>query len=231
MYSLNPSAARKGDERTGRISEIGAYVGKFTRAEHVISDRKKTTGVEFAFESDDKQQATFTVWTINGKGEQIFGFAQLQAIMTVLQTRTLELTQQMVKKYDRDSGGVIDVSAEVFAALMGKPVGVLFETEDYEKFTNGQPNGQIGTKVVFAGVYDPKTRLTASEILDKKVQPLKLDQHIKTLKHRPLKRVAGGGYSSSSTGHPNAPGNSSGGFEDDDIPFAPAYARAAWSAM
>jgi hypothetical protein len=219
MYSLDQSAARKGDERGGRITEIGPYVGKFTRAEHVISEKKQTRGVEFAFESDDKQMATFTVWTVNGKGEQIFGYAQLQAIMTVLRCRSLELTRRVVKKYDRNSQGMVDVEAEVFLDLMDKPVGVLFETEDYEKFSNGAPSGQVGTKIVFAGVFDPKTKLTASEIWDKKVQPQKYEQHVRTLKHRPLKRLIGGAGGGGNAGHPNAPGNNAGGFDDDDIPF------------
>jgi hypothetical protein len=231
MYNIDQNAARQGDERGGRITDIGRYVGKFTRAEHVISDAKKTTGVEFAFESDDKQSATFTVWTINGKGEQIFGFKQLQAIMTVLKCRSLATTVKVVKKWDRNSQGIVNVEAEVFADLMDKPVGVLFETEDYEKYENGQPSGKVGTKLVFAGVFDPKTNLTASEILDKKVQPQKLEQNIRTLRHRPLKRVAGNGGTPAYSGHPNAPGNDAGGGYDDDIPFGPLHTRAAWSAI
>lgn len=209
MYNFDQTAARKGDERSGRISEIGPYVGRFTRVEPVVSEKKGTKGVEFAFESDDKQGAVFTLWTLNNKGEQLFGYGQLQAVMTVLRCRSIALSPAMVRKYDRNSNGLIDVQAEVFADLMNKPVGVLFETEDYEK-----TNGGVGVKVVFAGVYEAKTKLTASEILDKKVQPQKYEQHVRTLKHRALKNAPRGG----NMGHPNAPGNG-GGFDDDEIPF------------
>jgi hypothetical protein len=226
MYGLNPDAARKGDERSGRILEIGAFEGVFKRAEHVVSQKKGTTGIEFDFETPERQTATFSLWTLNKEGKELFGYGMVQALMTCLRVRQLVPVQAMVKKYDRNSNGQIDVQAEVFRDLMGKNVGVLFETEDYLK-----NDGTLGLKVNCAGFYDAATRLTASEILDKKVQPLKLAQNIKTLKHKAYKRPVGGG----NAGHPNAPGNGyageSGGFADDDIPFAATLARAAWSAI
>lgn len=226
MYTWNGNAAKQGDERAGRILEIGPFIGKFRRAEDVVSSKTKTKGVEFVFESDDKQSAQFTLWTINAEGKELMGFRQLQAVMTILKCRALTTKTAMVKKFDRNSGGVVDVEADVFLDLMDKPVGVLFETEDYHK-----TGGGLGTKVVFAGCFDPVTRLTASEIIDKKVVPAKLESHIKTLRHRPAKAQSNGGNGGGNMGHPNAPGNGGGGFEDDDIPFGPLLSRAAWSAI
>jgi hypothetical protein len=199
----------------------------FKRAEHVKSRQKGTTGIEFDFETPERQSASFSLWTLNKDGKELFGLQLVQALMTCLRVRQLAPTLAMVKKFDRDSGGQIDIEAEVFKELMGKPIGVLFETEDYRR-----NDGGIGTKVNCAGFFDTATRLTASEILDKKVQPLKLAQNIKTLKHKPYKGPVAG-----NAGHPNAPGNGyggdtgGGGFPDDDIPFAAMLARAAWSAI
>jgi hypothetical protein len=82
MYSLNPDAARKGDERSGRIEEIGAFEGRFLRAENVISSKKGTQGIEFAFESNEKQNAQFSLWTLTKDGKEIMGFQFVQALMT-----------------------------------------------------------------------------------------------------------------------------------------------------
>lgn len=213
MYTLNPDAARKADERAGRISEIGKYVGTFLYAENVVSEKKGTRGVEFAFETEGKQGATFALWTLNKDGKELFGLGLVNSIMTCLRVKSITPTKVVIRKYDRFAKGMANVEAEVFKELMGKPIGVLFETEDYRR-----TDGSIGVKIVPAGFFDAMSELTASEILDKKVQPLKLAQAVRGLKHRPLRNQGGG--ASQNMGHPNAPGNDvGGGFEDDDIPF------------
>lgn len=217
MYALNPDAARKGDERSGRIVEIGAYEGVIKRAENVISTKKGTKGIEFDFETPDRMSAQFSLWTLTKDGKEIMGFGFVQALMTCLRVRALMPVRAIVHKYDRVSGGMVDVEAEVFKELMNKSIGVLFETEDYLKNDNS-----IGTKVNCAGFFDTATRLTASEILDKKVQPLKLAANLKTLRHKAYKAPTGGGARSSGGGYGGGmgdPGPGQAGFEDDDIPF------------
>lgn len=217
MYSLNTTAARQADERSGRIAEIGKYIGTFSRAEDITSP-KGTRGIDFAFETADRQTANFTLWTLNKEGKEIFGFKQLQALMTCLKVKNLKPVASVVKKWDRDSGGMQEFDAQVFEDLMSKPVGILFETEEYAKTEGG-----VGVKVVPAAFFEASSELMASEILDKKVAPAQLAKILLTLKHKPLK--------TGSTTASNAPSGGGGGGPDfdDDIPFAPAYARAAWA--
>jgi hypothetical protein len=225
MYSLNTTAARQADERSGRIAEIGKYLGMFTRAEDVTSS-KLTRGIDFAFETQDKQSANFTLWTYNKEGKELYGFKQLQALMACMRVRDMAPKKAIVRKWDRTSEGMVDVEGMVFDALMGKPIGILFETEEYQKFENNVPT-TVGMRVVPAYFFDAQSEMTASEILDKKVQPVQLAKLVQTLRHRPLRKAAGGAPAAGGGGAP-AGGN---GFDDDDIPFAAAFARQAWSAI
>lgn len=222
MYSLNTTAARQADERSGRIAEIGKYVGIFTRAEDIASP-KGTRGIDFAFETHDKQSANFTLWTYNKENKEIYGFKQLQALMACLRVRDMAPKKAVVRKWDRHSQGMVDIDGMIFDALMNKPIGILFETEEYQKFENNVPT-DVGTKVVPAYFFDAQSEMTASEILDKKVQPVQLAKLVQTLRHRPLRRSAAGASAA------DAPAGG-GGFADGDIPFTAAYTRAAWSAL
>ncbi|HDR9048799.1 hypothetical protein QZM42_33570 [Burkholderia vietnamiensis] len=212
MYALDTNAARQADERSGRINEIGKFIGTFSRAEDVTST-KGTRGIDFAFETDDRLSANFSLWTLNAQGESLFGFKQLQAMMACMRVRNIEPVRAVVKKWDRNSSSMVEVEAAVFKELMSKKIGILFETEDYEK-----NDGSIGTKVVPAAFFDPATELMAAEILDRKVQPLQLAKVVQSLRHRPLKKRNGSPQATSRQSQDNA---SSGGFDemDDDIPF------------
>jgi hypothetical protein len=209
MYALDPNAARQADERSGRITDTGKYVGIFTRAEDVTS-AKGTRGIDFTFETPERLSANFTLWTMKAHGEPLFGFKQLQALMACLRIKSITPSHAIVKKWDRETNSVQDFDAEVFKDLMNKQVGILFETEDYLK-----KDGSIGTKVVPAAFFEASSGLMAGEILDKKVEPTQLSKMILALRHRPLKRVAG---QASQPGDP-IPGADSSLDTDGDIPF------------
>jgi hypothetical protein len=209
MYALNPQAARQAEQRSERITEIGKYVGQFTRAEDIESS-KGTRGIDFAFVTEDKQTANFTLWTFNTANKELFGFKQLQALMTCLRVKNIAPSDAVVKKWDRDTQQVQEFDAQVFADLMNKPVGILFETEDYLK-----TDGSIGTKVVPAAFFEASSELMASEILDKKAAAHQLAKMIPNLRHRPLRNAA----AQPAPARASAPAG--GGFDDmdDDIPF------------
>lgn len=206
MYSLNTTAARQAEERSGRINEIGKFIGIFTRAEDVVSS-KDTRGIDFAFETPERQSANFTLWTFNADGKELYGFKQLQSLMTCLRVKEMAPKAAIVRKWDRTAGGMVDVEGMIFEALMNNPIGILFETEEYAK-----TDGGVGTKVVPAYFFDAKSELTASEILDKKVTPAQLAKLVMTLRHRPLRGKAAAAATSAA---PAGAGSS----DDDDIPF------------
>lgn len=211
MYALNAQAARQAEQRSERINEIGKYVGQFTRAEDIQSS-KGTRGIDFAFVTDDKQTANFTLWTFNASEKELFGFKQLQALMTCLRVKNIAPSGAVVKKWDRDTQQVQEFNANVFLDLMDKPVGILFETEDYLK-----NDGSVVTKVVPAAFFEASSELMASEILDKKVNAQQLPKMIQSLRHRPLRNAPAA--QPAATRHASAPAG--GGFDemDDDIPF------------
>jgi hypothetical protein len=210
MYALNPQAARQAEQRSERITEIGKYVGQFTRAEDIESS-KGTRGIDFAFVTADKQTANFTLWTFNSAEKELFGFKQLQALMTCLRVKNIDTTERVVKKWDSESQQVEEFDADVFLDLMDKPIGILFETEDYQK-----RDGSIGTKVVPAAFFEASSELMASEILDKKAAAHQLAKMIPNLRHRPLRNAPAAPTPATRQAAP-----AGGGFDDmdDDIPF------------
>lgn len=209
MYQLDTKAAQKADQTGNRITEIGKYVGTFTQVEDITAGTG-TKGLALRFDSNG-QGANLSLYTKKADGETIMGFQVLMAIMTCLQLRSIEPKDGTVKYWDRQTNSEETRAAKVFPDLCAKPIGLLLETEGY--FKN---DGSTGTKMVIAGVFQAKTELTATEILERKTTPAMLEKMVARLHHRPAKaarRTATPGAASS--------GHASGGFDDmdDDIPF------------
>ena len=139
------------------------------------------------------------------------------AIMTCLQLRGIKPAPGKVTRYDFEAKKEVVEDGTVFPDLH-KPIGVLLETEDYEK-----KDGSIGTRMVLKNVFQPGTELTASEILDKKTQPELLAKMVEGLRHRPLKGARqpaprqDDGFGGPPAGHPAPSGFDE--MDDGSIPF------------
>lgn len=183
MYALDTTAAKKADQTGSRINELGKYVGQFKQAEDITASTG-TKGISLRFEANG-QTADLSIYTQRANGEQIMGYQALMAIMTCLQLRNIAPKAGMVKHWDNDARQEVEKQAQVFPELCGKDIGLLLETEDYIK-----KDGGVGTRMVIAGIFQAKTELTASEILDRKTTPEHLAKMVARLRHRPAKGAA-----------------------------------------
>lgn len=210
-YQLDQNAARKADTRSNFISEIGAYTGRFTRAQEIAASTG-TKGVAFTFMSDVGQKADLTLYTVKTDGTELLGLQTLMAIMTCLSLRGIESKPGKVTRFDFQLGRDVTVDATIYPELLNKPIGLLLETREYEK-----SDGGVGMSMEIAGVFQPERRFMASEILDRATKPEKLEKAIAGLRHRPLKtqRRRAPAAAAQSSAVP------AGSFDDmdDDIPF------------
>lgn len=217
MYALDTQAARQADTAGATIKEIGKYIGEFTQAQDIVT-KKGGRGVSFIFKANTGQKANLAIYTTGANGDRYQGYDTLMAIMTCMQLRGIKPAPGKVTRYDYDTKKEVIEDGTVFPDLH-KPIGVLLETEDYEK-----QDSSVGTRMVLKNVFQPGTELTASEILDKKTQPVALAKMVEGLRHRPLKgaRPATPSRTDDGAGGPPAGHPASSGFDgmgDDDIPF------------
>lgn len=216
MYTLDVQAARHADTAGATIKEIGKYVGEFIQAKDVVT-KKGGRGIEFIFKSQGGQKANLAIYTTGANGDRYQGYDALMAIMTCLQLRGIKTAPGKVTRYDFEAKKEVIEDGTVFPDLH-KPIGVLLETEDYEK-----KDGSIGTRMVLKNVFQPSTELTASEILDKKTQPELLAKMVEGLRHRPLKGARqpaprqDDGFGGPPAGHPASSGFDE--MDDGSIPF------------
>ncbi len=212
-YTLDTNEARKADTTGGMITEIGKYVGAITQAVEVVAGTG-TKGIALTFQSNGAQKARLSLYTLKTDGTKLMGYQALMAIMTCLKLRTIAEKKGTALQWDSEAKAEVPVDAVIFPDLCNKPIGVLLETEDYPK-----NDGGIGTRMVLKGVFQADTELTASEILDKKTQPLQLERMVESLRHRPSKAAK------AAPARQHAPSGGAGsGFDDmdDDIPFVTA---------
>ncbi len=216
MYTLDVQAARHADTAGATIKEIGKYVGEFIQAKDVVT-KKGGRGIEFIFKSQGGQKANLAIYTTGANGDRYQGYDALMAIMTCLQLRGIKPAPGKVTRYDFEAKKEVVEDGTVFPDLH-KPIGVLLETEDYEK-----KDGSIGTRMVLKNVFQPGTELTASEILGKKTQPELLAKMVEGLRHRPLKGARqpaprqDDGFGGPPAGHPASSGFDE--MDDGSIPF------------
>lgn len=217
-YTLDTKEARKADSTGDQIKDIGKYVGEFTQVIGTVA-KKGTQGVIFSFKSESGEKANLPIYTVKADGEKIMGYQILMAIMTCMQLRDLKSKEGTAKKYDYDLKQEVEFDAVRYPDLERKKIGLLLETEEYEKYDKaGSKTGEIGKKIVLAGVFQADTELTASEILDKKTEPKQLEKMVARLHHRALKPQTGTNQQRPASAPRSAGGSGFDGM-DDDIPF------------
>jgi hypothetical protein len=214
MYALDTQAARHADTAGATIKEIGKYVGEIIQAQD-IKTKKGGRGISLIFKSTGGQKANLAIYTTSATGERYQGYDALMAIMTCMQLRSINPQPGKVTRYDYEVKKEVVEDGTLFPDLH-KPIGVLLETEDYDK-----QDGSVGTRMVLKNVFQASTELTASEILDKKTQPAMLPKMVEGLRHRPLKGARPAQRADNSAGGRPAGHPASSRFEDmdDDIPF------------
>lgn len=210
MYTLDTKLATKADTIGAYISETGKYTGTFVRAEKLVSANKGTDGIGFTFRADDGRECRFDVWTRKGNGEALTGLNQINAMMACLSLRTINVSQQNVKKWD--NGQEVVMAAPCFVDLMNKPIGLLLRAEEYEKMADGQKTGDTGWRMGLFAIFQAGTELMASEIMARKTAPEQLAKVVVQLVDKPLKKQGGGARQQHSSASSNQ-------FVDDDIPF------------
>lgn len=211
MYKLDPAAAAKADTIGAYINDTGKYVGKFTRAEKLVSATKKTDGIGFTFKADDGRETRFDIWTYNADGKPLSGLNQVNAIMACLQVRELTVISHPVRRWENNQEVTVD--GEVFPELQNKPIGLLLRSEEYEKMSNGVATGQVGKRMGLFAIFQAATELMASEILSRKTKPEQLGKVIGLLADKPLRNRPAAGASGADNGRPMS-------MDDlDDIPF------------
>ncbi|BBE09437.1 Putative uncharacterized protein [Mycoavidus cysteinexigens] len=183
MYQLNIEAARLAEQRSSRITAPGVYEGQFMQAVEVTSPHK-TQGIELVFETENKARAYFTLWTLDKDGKELYGYRYLNALMVCLGLKNLESEPGAIRRWDEEESGMVNKTALVFKALLDKEIGVLLDTEEYEK-----RDGGIGVKAVPVGFFCASTHRMASEIVDQKREAEHLKELSKMLKHRPLRKT------------------------------------------
>ncbi|MEX2964703.1 hypothetical protein [Microbulbifer sp. TYP-18] len=212
-YQLNANDAREGSGGGNhRIHESGAYIGVLTKAKHIVATTG-AVGVECEFESKAGEQARFTLYTHNKSGEVIYGCKQLQALMAVLKLRDIRPQLATIEEYDFDTRQVAKVQAEIFPDLMNRPVGIVFQIEEY---LNG--SGEVKQRPNFYAPYNAETSQLAIELLDQEPAK-KLEKILQNLQDKKLPAQTRPPATSIGSGNIKAPGAHKIPDFDDDIPF------------
>lgn len=174
-YSLDANKAKASEVAAStRITETGAYKGKFVLAEKIIAN-SGTEGIEFTFQADDGSTANWLrLYTVKADGTETFGYGMLMSLMTCLKILAIASENVTVEKWDKNANAKLPVDIENFSSLCNKPIGVILQKElkDFDKFNMN-----------IVGFYEAATGLTATDILEKRAAGA-LDKKIATLKDK-----------------------------------------------
>lgn len=183
-YDYDPDAASKADDVASRIDTSAAYVGQFKVVHAIKSERTGTEGIHFEFTSPGGGSASFDVYTRKGDGTPTFGNNQIQAMMAILGLRGLTSRVGKFEAWDFDEGKRVEVEGEVFPDLVGKDIGLVLQKEKYTK-----NDGKEAFRMNLYGVFHPVSRLTSSELKEKKAVPEKLEKMLRSLKDKDSRKA------------------------------------------
>lgn len=186
-YGYNEAGALKADAAASRLNENGAYVGTIKRAEAMVA-KTGTKGVTLTFDSPGNGSIDLTLYTIkkgeDGKPIELFGKAQLDAIMFLLGLKSLKAEAGKVSVWSDAEGKRVEEEGKVYPELCNKPIGIVLQKELYTK-----DGGGTGERMNLAGLFQAETKLMMSEIKERKTTPVKLDRLTKNLKNKDSRKA------------------------------------------
>lgn len=215
-YSLDTKAAKSADSIGSTIRDTGKYIGTITRAEAIKSTRG-TRGLGLSFKADDGATADYLdLWTHREDGEALSSLKTVNALLACLKLREIKDGKINFEKWDRDAGQRVRVDGMGYPDLMGKRIGFLLRKEIEE-----DDHGKDRERVAIFAVFQADTELTATEVLDQKTKPERLDKMFDALMARPVndkrKKRGAGNTPPSASARPST--GASFDDMDDDIPF------------
>jgi len=181
-YEFDESSAMKAE--AGRIDTSGAYVCKIMKAEAQVS-QGGTHGVMLAVSSEGNGEAEFTLWTKKEDGTPVFGYNQLQSVMMLTGVRSLRGAKGKVSKWDNDTNERVEAEGTAFPDLVGKMVGLVLQKELYTT-----TSGKTAFRMNLSASFHYETRLTCSEMKERKVTPEKLERILARLKDKDSRKVS-----------------------------------------
>lgn len=209
-YSLDTKQAKAADNFASSIRETGKYVGTITRAE-AITSTKGTKGIGFSIKTDDGATADYLdLYTHRANGEALSSLKTVNAILAVLKLRAINEGQINFERWDKASKQKVKATGAGYPDLMGKRIGFLLRKE-----IETDDQGKDRDRVAIFAVFQAETELTASEVLDQKTKPERLEKMFDALMARPV-------YDKRQGAATQARASSSAGedwTQDQDIPF------------
>lgn len=217
MYQLDAAAAKQADQTGKFIKDTGKYKGKFTKAEAIVAE-SGTKGISFIFESEAKQQVSFTMYTIKTDGTQLYDYQKLMAIMTCMRIKNVaDPVKSKTTKYNFDTKREEEYMGNLLLDLMNRPIGLVLQNCEYEKQKDRIPTGEYAWKLEPSFAFEASTELMASEILGGKTKPEMLGAIMARLTDRPLKNK--GNSPKPVQGYQGGTGMPDTHYDDPDIPF------------
>ena len=215
--TLNTTAAKAADNIASSITESGKYIGVITRAE-ALTSTQGTLGLGLSFKTDSGQTADYLdIYTQRADGSELMGAKAVNAILACTNLRGAKKAPIKCDKWDSTARQRVQVTVPGYPELMGKRIGLLLQQE----LSTRDDNGKEQTRMVIFGVFSADTELTATEILERKVNPERLPKMLSALMARPVRdnRKKAGAHAAPSAGR-SQPATGT-GFDDmdDDIPF------------
>lgn len=180
MYnvSLNKNDAIAGSGGSARIDELGKYKGTITLAK-VYEVKSKAVFVQINFETDTGQTARLSMCTQSKEGKPTFGAKQLQAIMACVKVKNLTAVERQIEDYDFEQGKMATVNRHVYPELTGRKIGFILYRHDQVS-----REGKDFFTMEIAAPFQYDTELTASEIMDQKVNPEQLPKVLANTKNK-----------------------------------------------
>lgn len=213
-WKLDPNLA-KGVSQAQWIVTSGAYVGTIKA---VYEETTKNGAKQFIvqFVADDGQKAIVKLSTQRANGEAVgFTVSIVHSLMTACKVKELKDSQG---QYLDIRDGQTKLSNELHPEFTDKRVGLVIQIQPEEYLDKGTVKISHRQNILFA--YDPVTKLSSTEILNRVKTPKEVDARIATLKDRPLKKLPGQPPTSTRpTGEYNAASASAEEFDQDDVPF------------
>lgn len=208
QFGFNPESAKQADSSL-RIEEAGKYVGVIKHMEFITA-KSGTTGFEIEFETDNKESASFSIWTEKKDGTPLGGGHKINALLACVGARGLTPTNAQLEKYDFDAKERVMKNCIVAPEVAGKRIGFLLQRENYQN-----DSGEWKYQMNFFSCFNAQSELMAKEIIDRKTSPEALPKSLASLMSNPIttrKPKNNGGYQQNNGGYGNQGFNQNNGY-------------------